>query len=151
MGLAAIALADNNAAAAAHHYQRVLELDPRNPAAHAGLISLMGDADPAGSEGRLKALIASQPSAQLQFTLGNVYAQQKRWPQAQQAYFEAYQMEPASADYAYNLAVSLEHINQSKAALNYYRRARDLMQPGRFHFDPARLDARINQLSSQPE
>jgi tetratricopeptide (TPR) repeat protein len=148
LGLAAIALASNNPALAARHYQRVLELDPRNATANAALLSMVGDAAPDASEQRLKALIATQPSAQLYFTLGNLYAGQSRWPDAEQAYFEAFQKAPANADFAYNLAVSLEQIGQPKAALNYYQKARTLMQAGRVQFDPARLDARIAQLGA---
>lgn len=148
LGLAAIALRDNNTPAAARHYQRVLELDPRNTTANSALIGMMGDADPNASEARLKSLITSQPSPQLYFALGNLYAGQNRWPDAEQAYFEAYQKNSANADYAYNLAVSLEHISQSKPALNYYQKARSLMQPGKVQFDPARLEARIDQLKA---
>ncbi|MHB1173714.1 MAG: tetratricopeptide repeat protein [Sulfuriferula sp.] len=151
LGLAAIALRNNNTPAAAHHYQRVLELDPRNVTANSALINMMGDADPTAAEQRLQSLLAAQPSAQLYFSLGNLYAGQTRWPEAEQAYFDAYQKNPANADYAYNLAVSLEHINQSKPALNYYQKARNLMQPGNVQFDPARLDARINQLKVRQE
>jgi len=151
LGLAAIALRDNNTPAAAHYYQRVLELDPRNTTANSALINMMGDADPNAAEQRLKSLIASQPSAQLYFALGNLYAGQERWADAEQAYFEAYQKNAANADYAYNLAVSLEHINQSKAALKYYQKARSLMQPGNVQFDPVRLDARIDQLKARQE
>ena len=85
LGLAAIALRDNDTPAAARHYQRVLELDPRNTTANSALIGMMGDADPNASETRLKSLIASQPSAQLYFALGNLYAGQERWPDAEQA------------------------------------------------------------------
>lgn len=148
LGLAAIAVRDNDTPAATRHYQRVLELDPRNSTANSALIGMMGDADPNASETRLKSLIASQPAAQLYFALGNLYAGQSRWPDAEQAYFEAYQTNPANADYAYNLAVSLEHISQSKPALNYYQKARSLMQPGNVQFDPARLEARIDQLKA---
>ncbi len=151
LGLAAIALASNNPALAARHYQRALELDPRNATANAALLNMVGDAAPDASEQRLKALIATQPSAQLYFTLGNLYAEQSRWPDAEQAYFEAFQKTPANADFAYNLAVSLEQIGQPKAALNYYQKARKLMQAGRVQFDPARLDARIAQLSALKE
>lgn len=148
LGLAAIALASNDPARAARHYQRALELDPRNATANAALLNMVGDAAPDASEQRLKALIATQPSAQLYFTLGNLYAEQSRWPDAEQAYFDAFQKNPANADFAYNLAVSLEQIGQPKAALNYYQKARVLMQTGRVQFDPARLDARIAQLSA---
>ena len=146
LGLAAIALASNNPALAARHYQRALELDPRNATANAALLSMVGDAAPDASEQRLKTLITTQPSAQLYFTLGNLYAGQSRWPDAEQAYFEAFQKTPANADFAYNLAVSLEQIGQPKAALNYYQKARTLMQAGPVQFDPTRLDTRIAQL-----
>jgi Tfp pilus assembly protein PilF len=149
LGLAAIALASNNPALAARHYQRALELDPRNATANAALLNMTGDAAPDASEQRLKTLIATQPSAQLYFTLGNLYATQSRWPDAEHAYFEAFQKNPANADFAYNLAVSLEQISQPKAALSYYQKARGLMRPGQVQFDPARLDLRIAQLSAQ--
>ena len=53
----------------------------------------------------LKQLIAREPSAYLYFTLGNIYADQNRWPDAQQAYFQAHHLQPDNPDYAYNLAV----------------------------------------------
>ena len=59
----------------------------------------------------------------LNFTLGNQLAQQGRWAEAQQEYFKAYSAEPDNADFAYNLAVSLDHLRQSRQALDYYQRA----------------------------
>ena len=47
LGLAAIATQRGNAELAARQYSRALELEPRNPTAQAGLISLLGQADPA--------------------------------------------------------------------------------------------------------
>ena len=149
LGLAAIALQKGHADQAGKYYMQVLETDPQNTAAQAGLISLIGSADPLASESRLKALLASQPSAFLHFTLGNLHAGQGRWPAAEQAYFQAQQMEPANADYAFNLAVSLEHLNQPAIALTYYRRAQQFASRGA-HFDTASLAARIAHLSSAP-
>jgi len=80
--------------------------------------------------------------------LGNVYAAQGRWNEAQSAYFDAQRQEPDSPDYAFNLAVSLEHINQPRAALDYYQRALKLMQTKGASFDVAQLKSRIQQLSS---
>ena len=71
------------------HYLKVLELDPRNALAQAGLIGIVGRADPLAAETRVKQLIARDPSAYLYFTLGNIYIDQNRWPDAQQAYFQA--------------------------------------------------------------
>jgi tetratricopeptide (TPR) repeat protein len=135
---------------AVRQYERVLELDPRNAAAQAGLISIIGQADPQLSESRLKELISREPSGFLYFALGNVYAKQGQWAQAQQAYFQAYQLQPDSADYAYNLAVGLEHIGQTKIALTYYRKAVDLSSgKGHASFEASRVQERIGQLSAR--
>lgn len=149
LGLAAIALRKGHADQAGKYYMQVLETDPKNVAAQAGLIGLIGSADPSASESRLKALLASQPSAFLYFTLGNLYAGQGKWSAAEQAYFQAQQLEPANADYAFNLAVSLEHLNQPAIALTYYQRAQQFAsRTGGVHFDTASLAARIAHLSS---
>lgn len=152
LGLAAIALQKGHASQAGKYYMQALETDPRNAAAQAGLISLIGSADPLASESRLKVLLANQPSAFLYFTLGNLHAGQGKWPAAEQAYFQAQQLEPANADYAFNLAVSLEHLNQPAIALTYYQRAQQFAsRTGGIHFDTAGLAARITQLSAASE
>jgi Flp pilus assembly protein TadD len=150
LGLAAIAMQRGGTELAIEHYSRALELEPRNPTAQAGLISLLGQADPQLSESRLKQLIAREPSANLYFALGNLYAQAAQWAQAQQAYFQAYQLQPDNPDYAYNLAVGLEHLSQPKLALTYYRQAVELgIQRGHASFDSARVQERIGQLTAR--
>jgi Flp pilus assembly protein TadD len=150
LGLAAIAAQRGNTELAARQYSRVLELDPRDPTAQAGLISLLGQADPQMSESRLKQLIAREPSANLYFALGNLYARSTQWAQAQQAYFQAYQLKPDNPDYAYNLAVGLEHLSQPKLALTYYRQALELGNlKGHTGFDSARVQERIGQLTAR--
>ncbi|MCE2998445.1 MAG: tetratricopeptide repeat protein [Betaproteobacteria bacterium] len=136
LGLAAVQLQDGLADEAGRNYMRVLELDPRNTFAQAGLVSLAGRADPQAAETRLKQLIAREPLPALHFTLGNLYAEQSRWAEAQQSYFQAHVLESANPDYAYNLAVSLEHIGQPKLAAGFYRRAAELApQRGRVGFN----------------
>jgi tetratricopeptide (TPR) repeat protein len=130
----------------------VLELEPRNSYAQAGLIAMVGSADPAASESRLRQLIARDPSGFLYFTLGNLYADQGLWPAAQQAYFQAFQSQPENPDYAFNLAVGLEHIGQTKPALDYYRKALDLsFRKGRANFDQSLVIQRVGQLSTRVE
>jgi Tfp pilus assembly protein PilF len=150
LGLAAIAAQRGNSQQAIGFYERALELEPRNPVAQAGLIGIIGQADPQTSETRLKQLIAREPSAFLYFNLGNLYARQDQWASAQGAYFQAYQMQPDNPDYAYNLAIGLEHLNQPKLALSYYRKAVELsFQKGRANFDQKRVIERIGQLSAR--
>jgi tetratricopeptide (TPR) repeat protein len=150
LGLATIAAQRGNSQQAIGFYERALELEPRNPVAQAGLIGIIGQADPQTSETRLKQLIAREPSAFLYFNLGNLYARQDQWAGAQGAYFQAYQMQPDNPDYAYNLAIGLEHLNQPKLALTYYRKAVELsFQKGRANFDQKRVIERIGQLSAR--
>lgn len=152
LGLGAIAWKEGRIEEAMQHYQRVLELEPRNAYAQAGLIAMVGSADPAASETRLRQLIAREPSGFLYFTLGNLYADQGLWPAAQQAYFQAYQSQPENPDYAFNLAVGLEHIGQTRPALDYYRKALDLsFRKGRANFDQSLVIQRVGQLSTRVE
>lgn len=147
LGLAVIAGRQGQGAQSADYYLRALEADPGNPVAQAGLIGIMGRADPLTSEARLKRLLDSQPAPFLYFALGNLYAGQGRWPAAEQAYFEACRKAPGNPDYAFNLAVSLDHLGQPKAALSYYRQARQLARTrGGAGFDPALAAARIKRL-----
>lgn len=149
LGLALIAQRQGRSDDAVQFYLKTLDADPKNTFAQASLTGMIARADPAAAEMKLKALIAHQPAAFLYFGLGNVYAGQNRWNEAQGAYFEAQRLEPDAPDYAFNLAVSLEHINQTHAALDYYQRALRLAQAkGGAAFDVAQARARMQQLSS---
>ncbi|HXF67974.1 MAG TPA: tetratricopeptide repeat protein, partial [Burkholderiales bacterium] len=152
LGLAALALLQGATEEATARYLQILELDPRHAAAQSGLIGLLGRADPLAAETKLKQLIAREPSAHLYFTLGNLYADQSQWAAAQQAYFQAYHLEPANPDYAYNLAVGLEHVSQPKLALGFYRRALELAAArGHANFNLPQVQARIARLAQQVE
>ena len=148
LGLAAVEMQARRYDAAESFYLRLLELDPRDAYAQAGLIGLRGQIDPLAAESRLKGMIAAQPDASfLHFSLGNQYAAQGRWAEAQQAYFRAYSGDPEHADFAYNLAVSLDRLHQGKPALEYYRRALTLAQGQPVSFDPAAASKRVLQLA----
>jgi len=149
LGLAALDMREQRYESADAIYRQLLQVDPRDPYAHAGLLALRGQGvDPVAAESRLKSLLAAEPeSAVLNFALGNQYAQQARWAEAQQAYFKAMSADPENPDYAYNLAVSLEHLRQVSPALEYYRRALVLTQSRSASFDRAAVQARVQQLA----
>ncbi|HTO44837.1 MAG TPA: tetratricopeptide repeat protein [Burkholderiales bacterium] len=150
LGLATIAARRGNAQQAIGFYEQALRLEPRNSAAQAGLIDIIGQADPQLSETRLKQLIAREPSGFLYFSLGNLYARESAWPAAQAAYFQAYSLQPDNPDYAYNLAIGLEHLEQPKLALTYYRKALDLsFKKGHANFDQNRVIERVGQLAAR--
>ena len=144
LGLATVASLQNREADAQQLYRKVLDIDPRNATAQGALLDLLGNTDGQATESRLKALIERDPSPHLHQTLGNLYAGQGRWNDAQAAYFEAWRGAPGNADYAFNLAVSLDQLHQAAAALTYYEKA--LATPGAHRFDRATAEARVQQL-----
>ncbi|ARU32578.1 hypothetical protein CAP31_13345 [Sulfuriferula sp. AH1] len=146
LGLAVIALRQNQSEQARQHFQRALMLDPRNVTALAGLAASGDELHVADTEAQIRQLLEQQPSAALQFSLGNLYAGQRRWREAEAAYFESYQANTRNADYAYNLAVSLDYLRLYPVALNYYLKARELASGGGGHGDELRLNNRIRQL-----
>lgn len=156
LGMAAIALRQSRYADANGWYQKVLEIEPRNTIAlsatanaQIGSDSLAaGAVDYAGTESRIKNMLAQQPeAATLHAALGNLYAAQSQWAQAQAAYFNASRYAPGNADYAFNLAVSLDQLGKPGLALAQYQRALDLLSgAGAAGFDKAQLEARIQAL-----
>jgi tetratricopeptide (TPR) repeat protein len=150
LGLATAEARGGDAAAAALRYRRVLDLDPQNATAAAGLAALAESARPEAVESALRADLARQPaSAALHFTLGNLYARQSRWGEAQAEFFEAFRLDPASADIAFNLAVSLDHLGSRKPAADYYRRALAAARGGPRQFDPAEARRRLADLGER--
>ncbi|NHZ80335.1 tetratricopeptide repeat protein [Massilia sp. CCM 8695] len=149
LGMAALAARDNQAEQAAGIYARLLDLDPNDNDALAGLSSVR-QGDPGQSEGRLRRVVERNPeSGPLLFALGNLYARQGRWPEAQQHYFRAYSANPNNADYAFNLAIGLDRLNQGKLALTYYQRALELAQRGAVNFDREAAATRARELGGQ--
>jgi Flp pilus assembly protein TadD len=149
LGLAALHVKAGRYEAAEGAYLRLLQANPRDAEAQAALISLRGARlDPLVAESRVKSLLAADPDAHvLNFTLGNQLAQQGRWAEAQQEYFKAFAAEPENADFAYNLAVALDHLRQPRLALEYYRRAIALAEKRGAGFDLAAARARTGQLA----
>lgn len=149
LGLAATDLRAGRHESAEATYLRLLQADPNDPHAQAALIALRGaQLDPLATESRVKSMLAADPGANvLRFTLGNQLAQQGRWAEAQQEYFKAFAAEPDNADFAYNLAVSLDHLRQPNVALQYYQRAIALADKRGASFDLAAARTRAAQLA----
>ena len=149
LGIAAIETRSGRPGEAEGHYRRLLQADPRYADALAGLFALhAGRVDPLQAESRIKTLISADPEASaLHFSLGNQYARQGRWDEAQVAYAKAQGSDPENPDFAFNRAVSLDRLRQRAAALEHYRLALELAGKRSAQFSPDAARARIEQLA----
>lgn len=155
LGVAAIASSRSQVPLAMRAYSLVLSLDPSHAVARSGLLSLVPNGSAADQERELKKLYSEHPNvAAVIFSLANFYASQSRWTDAQQYYFDALQLAkrdsfvgtPVSPDYAFNLAVSLERLNQPLVALSFYEEALELATQNRSAFDPIVARQRLERI-----
>ncbi len=151
LALAAISLRLGQHDQAEQYYLRAIEADPKDALAQSGLIALRGQADLLESESRLKSLMAAQPALPfLHLVLGNLYARQGRWNEAQQEYFMAHSADREDPDVIFNLAVSLDRLHQPVLAAQYYSQALAASANRSAGFDPAQVNARLRDLSLVP-
>ncbi len=147
LGLATIAAQRGHQDQAYTLYTLALESDPTNATARAGVASTLGLADAETAESRLKNALSEQPdSAALLFALGNLYARQARWSEAQQAYFQAYAADPENPDFIFNVAVSLDHLRKNKLAAQYYQMALAAGESRAAGFEREQIRSRLAEL-----
>ena len=144
LGSAAVAVKQQRYESAAGDYSQLLRLDPKDSVASAGLLSINADEH---AESRLKSMLREQPkAASLYFALGTLYADKQRWPDAQQAFFNAWTNQNNNPDYAFNLAVSLDQLGKYKQAKQLYELSLKLATQGDAGFSPQSAQARIDKL-----
>ena len=156
LGLAAIAGTDQDAMLAMELYSRLLARDPSDSVARAGLLGLRPTGSIAEQEREYRRLLEQQGDvASVVYAVGNFYAAQGRWNDAQRYYFSALQQAksdaltgiPVNPDYAFNLAVSLERINQPGAAGTYYQEAISFASEHAASFDLSIARSRLASLA----
>ncbi len=153
LGLAAASVQLGDVSTARELYSRLLQLDPRDVLARVGLLDSMPLGDSVQTETQLLSLKSEHPEiAQLSFALGNFYASQRRWNEAQAAYYDALLAAKAqsgsavSPDFAFNLAVSLDRLNQPEPAYTFYREALEQSRNANPGFDLRILRDRLDAL-----
>ena len=148
LGLGAVALKRGDLPRAYDFYAEVLKRNPDDPVASAAIFN-MTEAEGEGGAARLRLLLDGHAdAAYLHAALGNWYARRQRWPDAQQAYFDAARLDGANPDYAFNLAVSLDHMGQGSAAATYYEKSLALRAQRSAGFNAQAAQARLSALSA---
>ena len=150
LGLAVIAHASNQREPAMDAYKRVLRLEPQNATALAGLSSLITNAGEPQQESRLREMLARAPQkTDLNNALGLVLSGEQRWSEAQPLFFKAHSAAPQEAQFAYNLAVTLDHLRKSALAAQYYETALGLATGKVSGFDEASARNRLTALRAR--
>ncbi|MFK7730158.1 MAG: tetratricopeptide repeat protein, partial [Pseudomonadales bacterium] len=150
-GLASVAIAKNQTDNARNHLQHILSIDRHNAWAVASLAALpekeSGIAASNGSSlSQLKSLQSADPSNhQIAYLLGNKFAAAGIWTEAQSAYFDAFALDSQNANYAFNLAIALDHLGKAKEASNFYLQALQLAETQGADFDIASLRKRLQR------
>jgi tetratricopeptide (TPR) repeat protein len=148
LGLAAIAINQGDSESAYGHYLKLLDMNPGDAFALSSLIALSKNSDPIKDESVIKTLLHKEGKLPyLYFALGNIYAKQDRWAEAQQAFFDAYSLDSTNPDYVLNLAISLDKIGQYATALDFYNVAIELSQHSAAKFNWSSVNDRIQVLN----
>ena len=149
LGLGAIAEREGRIDDALGWYQKVLEIDPKNATALSAYAASVVQDDQT-SVLKLKNMVAEHPNdANAHANLGAYFAGQSQWVEAQQSYFEAYRLN-ATAENAFNLAVSLDQMGKPALALPYYQQAlAQVTASPSSTIDISALQARIAAIQSQ--
>ena len=133
-------------------YEKVLRIDETNSIAQIGLLQTYGQQDAISRQQILEKLIStyeSNPEAHL--ALGHALAEQSKWKSAQSSYFKAFSLSPSNAVYAYNLAVSLDRLEQYQAAITYYQKTLSLNKQASKPLDLTRVMNRLIELEKSYE
>jgi len=148
LGIAAIAVKQGDIESARSMYGELVRLNPRDPIAVAAMSNLQNTTTSERDESKLKLMIRqSDNPSHLYFALGNIYSQQSRWPEAQQSYFRAWQSDNKNADYAFNLAVSLDQMGKQKEAVKFYKESLINAESGNTQFSIEAAESRLQQLN----
>ncbi|GEM_PF-1626042 len=147
LGMGSIKSQQKSPESARKYFEQALVQDASNVYAHSALTRLNRDKDPLESESRLKSLITqNDQSANLYFDLANLYAAQSRWVAAERAYYNAYNLDQSKPDYAFNLAISLDHLGKKKMASRFYETALSLAKRAPAQFDTQAAEQRLVQI-----
>lgn len=150
-GLASVAIAQNDINSAREHLRHVLSVNRHNVWAAATLAALPKEGSRTqsvngSSLSQLKSLRTTEPdNHHIAYLLGNRFAATGIWTEAQAAYFDAFTMDSQNANYAFNLAISLDHLGKAKQASDFYLQALQLAETRGADFDVALLRKRLQR------
>ena len=105
-------------------------------------------ADETGADEEIRFSRRAGSDASSAFHEGNRLAGEGRWEEAQQAYLRALNANPGHPDILFNLAVSLDRLDQHEAAIRHYRQALEQARDDAHAFLPETALRRLAELEN---
>jgi Flp pilus assembly protein TadD len=152
MGMFAITQLQTSTAAQSQDIaDRLMELYPRDEEVKALVAHVVysNSASVGNNESDLKNQLQNTPSnAALYYQLGILYANTKRWSEAQSVFFKAVSLDAAQPEYLANLAISYDQLGKTDLAIAGYRKALEAARSRPSLLNQDALAARLQFLSS---
>ena len=150
LGAAAVAVQQNRYEDALRFYQQQLSRFPQDEYAQAGILSLsINNSDNPLFDSELNNLLRTYPNAaHLHFLKGSLCASRQQWAAAQISFFEAWRRDTQNPDYAFNLAVAMDHIQEPQEAIKFYQKALSSSNDHKVGFSIEAAQARIKELEN---
>lgn len=149
LGIAASAQFLGDYKLAEQHFRHLLSLEPDDAAAFSGLLNL-----PSARGGIIELELQQHARQQggpaaLFAILGNYFARNIRWSEAESAYSTALQGDNSNADYLYNYAVVLDNLARHRESIHYYSRALQAAVNLPFSFNRESAEKRLESLTRE--
>ena len=152
IGLAKVHSSRGNVRIALNTLLRASDLQPGNSLVISELVALQTDSgQQLLGERRLSSMLGNveerSVEARIHFLLGGIYARQERWFEARDVFSYAHHADGSNPDYAYNLAVVHDFLNNPEKAVEMYRMAAELAKASVSAFDPQVALSRADELA----
>lgn len=148
LGLAAIALIENDTNTAISLYTEVLQLDPQNTTAISAISTLYEKSK--SDESTIKKNIEANPNNPwAYFNLGNHHMEEQNWTKALQAFSKANAIAPQTPDILFNIAISLDNLDRVQQAIEAYTMAISAAKNKPANFDAATVQKYVDSISLQ--
>ncbi len=132
---------------AENRYRHLLSLDGQDSAAFSGLLDVAAATGDQTIEHEMVVHIDNvEHPGRMHAALGNYYNAQRSWQLARDAWRDALTIDVSNPDYAFNLAVSLDHLQRHNSAIGYYQQALEHAATRTFHFDKTTTRDRLDSL-----
>lgn len=132
--------------------ERLIDLYPQDEEVKTLISSVLnlGNSGSEKSESALKNQLQHTPNnAVIYYQLGILYANSKRWSDAQSAFFKAVSLDGAQPEYLANLAIAYDQLGKADLAMSGYQRALEAARARPTSLNQDALLARLQFLSLQ--